>query len=556
MTTPSLTSEVIEFRSDIDGSDQRAGLCGPATPPAGVPLPLIVELIPGSITDLESTLTQGEWYLGKISEPAVWLRPGGRGPGTVFQGYGEVDVFEAIDAAKARYTIDPARISLFGTSMGGAATWYLGSHYPDRFSAIAPICGYNDYRLWTRPDGMTFPLMEWEVPSWRARSAAFILENLRHVGVWMVHGEWDRAVGGGVDVEHSRRSAARLDELGIPYRYTELAEMGHVGMPEPLTEEVLPWLVSQRRPNAPTEVRFHTHDLRHNSAYWVTIEQQQHPGHRTSVEAGAGATTTIRTENVSRLQLRPSRDLDFGENLELDGTRIDGLDVRGSLDLQRSADGSWTVADTGPLSGEKRPGLAGPFGDLFHAETVLVTGTTGSAEETFFNAWCAHDAAGFFKKWNGGVHRGGIPGESWVDLAIVTDEEWASRDIADETRTTNVIAYGTVESNGLIADVADRIPVSVTRDEIRVGDRSFTGDGVALIAVMPHPDRRGGYLAIHGGTSPDATAAGAHLNLQLLPDYLVYDAEHVLEWGFFDNDWSPVPVGGSRLSATDKDQDQ
>ena len=136
-------------------------------------------------------------------------------------------MLEAIAAAGARYAIDPRRISLYGTSMGGAGTWYLSSHLPDRFAAVAPFSGYNDYRLWRRPGGMTFPLFPWEEPSWRARSAIFRLENLRHTGIWIVHGSWDRAVGGGVDVAHARNSAARLDALGIPYRYSELPETGH-----------------------------------------------------------------------------------------------------------------------------------------------------------------------------------------------------------------------------------------------------------------------------------------------------------------------------------------
>jgi pimeloyl-ACP methyl ester carboxylesterase len=118
-------------------------------------LPLIVELEPGSILDLDATLEDGRRYLEMLDEPAVWLRPGGRGPGTVFQGYGEIDVFEAIEAAKTRYPIDDDRISLFGFSMGGAGVWYLGSHRPDKFAAVAPLGGYNDYRLWRRPGGMT-----------------------------------------------------------------------------------------------------------------------------------------------------------------------------------------------------------------------------------------------------------------------------------------------------------------------------------------------------------------------------------------------------------------
>ena len=53
--------------------------------------------------------------------------------------------------AADNFTIDPDRISVTGASMGGAATWYIASHYPDRFAAAARFCGYCDYRLWTMP---------------------------------------------------------------------------------------------------------------------------------------------------------------------------------------------------------------------------------------------------------------------------------------------------------------------------------------------------------------------------------------------------------------------
>ncbi|HEX2517474.1 MAG TPA: prolyl oligopeptidase family serine peptidase, partial [Chloroflexota bacterium] len=296
-------AEVIGFRSGIDGSEQRAGLCGPAAvAPGGEPLPLLVELQPGSILDLRKTLDTGRRHLDLVGQPAVWLRPGGRGPGTVFQGYGEVDVLEAIDAACARYPIDPQRVSLYGSSMGGAGTWYLATHHPDRFAAMAPFAGYNDYRLWGRPGGMTFPLFPWEEPSWRARSAIFLLENLRHTGIWMVHGAWDRAVGGGVDVAHSRNSAAGLEALGIHHRYTELPETGHGALGAAgrtsLLQEVLRWLVAQRRPSAPARLTLTTFEPRHPGCDWVEVQQlERYGGPPARVDASAApGEVVLRTE--------------------------------------------------------------------------------------------------------------------------------------------------------------------------------------------------------------------------------------------------------------------
>ena len=40
-----------------------------------------------------------------------------------------------------------------------------------------------------------------------------------------------------------------------------------------------------------------------------------------------------------------------------------------------------------------------------------------------------------------------------------------------------------------------------------------------------------------GGTTPEAITDATHLSLQLLPDYLVWDGDQVLDYGFFDNEW-------------------
>ena len=181
----------------------------------------------------------------------VVLRPTGRGPGSVYQNYGEVDVLEAIEAVARRYAIDRDRITVTGASMGGVAAWYLISHYPDLFAGAAPFCGYCDYRLWEKPGGLTFHLQDWEEPSWRARSAAFRVENLRHTPVWIVHGEWDRGVGGGVPVAHSRQMAERLDALGFEFEYTEVPATGHACRLDDIWEQVILWLLARSKKRHP-----------------------------------------------------------------------------------------------------------------------------------------------------------------------------------------------------------------------------------------------------------------------------------------------------------------
>ncbi len=46
-----------------------------------------------------------------------------------------------LDEALERYHADPERIYLSGLSMGGEGAWFLASEYPERFAALAVVCG-------------------------------------------------------------------------------------------------------------------------------------------------------------------------------------------------------------------------------------------------------------------------------------------------------------------------------------------------------------------------------------------------------------------------------
>ncbi len=49
-----------------------------------------------------------------------------------------------LDEIIQKYDVNERRIYLTGQSMGGFGSWYLGCDYPERFTAIAPICGGGD----------------------------------------------------------------------------------------------------------------------------------------------------------------------------------------------------------------------------------------------------------------------------------------------------------------------------------------------------------------------------------------------------------------------------
>jgi predicted peptidase len=97
-----------------------------------------------------------------------------------------------LDNVIAEHKVDRSRVYLTGLSMGGYGTWSLGVKHPERFAAIAPICG----------GGETINVLL----SSRAKSAA-----LKSLPIWAFHGAKDSVV----KLEESQRMVSALKTAGV-----------------------------------------------------------------------------------------------------------------------------------------------------------------------------------------------------------------------------------------------------------------------------------------------------------------------------------------------------
>jgi predicted peptidase len=115
------------------------------------------------------------------------------------------------------FRTDPDRVYLTGLSLGGMGTWSLAMKHPDRFAALAPICGRGD-----------------------TSQAATIAK----LPIWCFHGDADRAV----TVEGSRSMIAAIKAAGGSPRYSEFPFVGHNSWdPAYATAELYSWLLEQKR---------------------------------------------------------------------------------------------------------------------------------------------------------------------------------------------------------------------------------------------------------------------------------------------------------------------
>ena len=102
-----------------------------------------------------------------------------------------------IEEVVEKYQVDASRIYLTGLSMGGFGTWSLASMYPERFAAIAPVCGGGEVRQ--------------------------ILRSLVEMPIWTFHGQKDDVI----PFSRSEEIVTALKKHGSSIKFTIYPEAGH-----------------------------------------------------------------------------------------------------------------------------------------------------------------------------------------------------------------------------------------------------------------------------------------------------------------------------------------
>ncbi len=122
-----------------------------------------------------------------------------------------------LDHIIATCRIDEERIYITGLSMGGYGTWRLAAEYPDRFAAIAPICG---------------------------RGEPFMAQRIPHLPAWVFHGAKDDVV----PLQASQEMVDALKKAGGKVEFTVYPEAGHDSWTETYNNPALyEWFLTHTR---------------------------------------------------------------------------------------------------------------------------------------------------------------------------------------------------------------------------------------------------------------------------------------------------------------------
>lgn len=536
------------FVSKIDGSVQYYGVL-PAVPPAepglnavSSPISLVLTLHGASVEGIGQANAYGSKTWAHI------VAPTNRRPfGFDWEDWGRKDAIEVLEHAQKTLGTDPSRTYLTGHSMGGHGVWHVGATYPDRFAAIGPSAGWVTFwtyggKKWSDDNNPVYALVD------RASnpSDTFALSrNFLQQGVYILHGESDD----NVPVSQARMMKSHLSAFHHDLSYFEQPKAGHWwdAHPEPGTDcvdwapmfdffarHVIPYSGAVRH------VEFVTMNPGISArSHWVTIEAQQRAMAPSSVKVKCDPGLrqfSGTTDNVARIAF----DLKHlgGEKplqVELDGQKIKDIPWpkagEGHIWLERKGD-KWAVAKE-PAKSLKGPHRYGPFREAFQNNMLFVYGTKGTPEE---NAWAFNkarfDAENFWYQGNGSIE-------------YIADKDFD----ADQNKDRNVILYGNADTNAAWKALLGKSEVQVQRGEVHIGQKKFTGQGLACFFVQPRPGSDVASVGVVSGTG----LAGMQLSDRLkifvsgagYPDLMLYGPEMLTkDWGgvraagFFGLDWS------------------
>jgi predicted peptidase len=128
------------------------------------------------------------------------------------------DILNALlDDVLRRYRVDQDRVYLTGASMGGIGTWRLAAAHPERFAAIAPVCGRGD---------------------------SADAKQLARLPIWVFHGAKDRVV----PLAGDQAMVDAIKAAGGNVKFTVYPDAGHDAWTETYNNhELYQWLLSQKR---------------------------------------------------------------------------------------------------------------------------------------------------------------------------------------------------------------------------------------------------------------------------------------------------------------------
>ncbi len=514
------------YRSRIDRSIQPYGLVFPPTwkPDDGKKWPLHIWFHGRgeTLTELDF-INQRQSSAGEFTpSDAIVLHPYGRYcNGSRFAG--ETDCWEALEAVKSQYSIDPGRIAVRGFSLGGAACWHMAVHHPSKWFAANPGAGFSETEQFLNFfQNETLKPFPWERRLWAMHDATTLAANLSNTRVVAYSGELDK------QKQAADIMVAAMQREGMTLQHVLGAQMGHKYDPPSkaiVGEQLANWQSAGLARDFTKPLTFVTHTLKYATCHWVSLHGLEQ--HWAEARVSFQPDGSITSKNVSSLTLTLPEDL----ALKLDGSAVKNGTWQKIANKWQP--GEVPQATTAAL--RKISGLQGPVDDAFTGPFFFVKPTGTSANPTFAK-WCQEEMDRAAREW-----RRHFRGEVRWKL----DSEITS----DEMKTANLILWGDFQSNQVIARLLPKLPMTWTAQTLKIGKVEVPAEHHAPVLIYPNPLQPKNYIVLNSGfTFREYDYLNNARQTPKLPDWAIFDlteppntrfAGKVASADFFDEAWQP-----------------
>ncbi len=445
------------YRSVIDGSCQPYTVYLPEGYTDKRKYSLLVNLHGYSATDYNGVDDLVKHYR---PDDFIIVAPFGRAD-LAYASIGEQDVLDVIDMMQRTYSVNPDRIYLMGSSMGGCGAWRLGQFYGDRFAVVAPFCGWTNTKYFS---------------------------NLSNLPVFIVHGANDSSVS----VSNSQTAAAGLRNLGYQVRYDELPGVGHNALASWIAKngalKLFEYLRSFRRNPWPEKLTLTIPYLRFGRHYWVRMEDKEvwHEPSQLTARVVNSRHLAIETFNVTAFSLNLGH-----PKLARTGRIVININGYNATANAGGEDVLFTFSENrGRFINTKRPSTViarhegGGLADLFTGPLYIVYGTKGRAKTL-------KKAAEIVADWTviEALHSGTKVGR----FRVIAD-----RDVTEAIlKSSNLLCIGTTTENILTSNLSKKLPVHFAKDKVEVLGKKFTKSGFTLVHLNPEaPNRLVGIISM------------------------------------------------------------